>query len=197
MQQQINPFQLKKFMKHLCIVSKRYYDRENSKKNLDSHLDKLKKKGLHAEIGKLNSRIDDLLEKEVNVSQLGRDKRMPVSVMKKLRRLEKELDELKSERAGLREENKELKKAVQSMTGLREAIETVHRKKDSVKNKVHKLGNTVEEEHKRKQVEELRDKIVGLEESYNRLKKDRSIHPARLHKIEEKLNQYKKKLKRL
>lgn len=158
---------LKKFVKHLCIVTKHYYERENAKISLQTHLVKNQSRD-NLEI--LNKKINLLLEKESKVAELGIKKKVPLVVQKKIRFLESQIDLLNHERDKLEAENEELRRSIFAMTGQQPVL--------------------ADEE----MVDELRQKIQLLESSYKKIQDDKKFSPDRLKVIKEKIDFYKEQL---
>lgn len=198
-QSTISSHQLKRFVKHLCIVTKHCYEREDARKKLDLHLKKIEKSdNVEKEISGLNKKINLLLEKEAKVARLGIRKRtIPIEIEKKIHLLEKKVSLIQADRDKLGKENDSLKEAIESIKHLRKTAHAIEEKKKETDERVNKIKNRVDKEYRKNMLSELKDKISVLESSYKRISNDKTIHPGRLHKIEEKLKKYKKHLKEL
>ena len=198
MDSQISSHQLKRFVRHLSLVTKHYYERENAKKNLDSQLNKIKKtSNLDKDIELLNQKINLLLEKETKVAELGLNKKMPSSIQKKIALLEEQLELTETERDKLTKENIDLRKNIGSLSKLKSSIENVDETKEKKDEIVRDLESNVDRKYREFLLRELSQKISLLESNYKRISKDKSISPSRLYKIEEKLKVYKAQLKKI
>lgn len=171
----ISSHKLKKFVKHLCIVTRHYYGREEARRELKLHF---KNKKSANDIELLNRKINLLLDKETKVAELGLNKNIPVSVQKKIRFLESQLALMGQERDQLLAENEELKEALDTLSNNAGTTEQVDRK------------------YRQQLIRELSEKISLLESSYNKIVNDSSIHPGRLEGIKERIESYKSQLAR-
>lgn len=198
-QSTISSHQLKRFVKHLCIVTKHCYEREDARKKLDLHLKKIEKSdNVEKEISGLNKKINLLLEKEAKVARLGIRKRtIPVEIEEKIHLLEKKVSLIQADRDNLSKENDELKEIIGTVEHLKKTTNEVEETKRRHHERVNRIKNKVDKEYRKNMLSELKDKISVLESSYKRISNDKTIHPGRLHKIEEKLKKYKKHLKEL
>jgi chromosome segregation ATPase len=194
MESQISSRQLKRFVKHLCRVSNRYHEREKAKKSVELHLKKIKKSDeVNDNISSLNKKINILLEKQSKVAELGLKKNASKEIQRQINLLEEQLRLTQEERDNLLEENEELKKV---LDGLATSSVDVDEEKSITEKKVEKVEKVVDKKYKQAQIEELRDKIKLLEQNYKEISKDKSISPNRLFKIEEKIREYKQKLRK-
>ena len=198
MNSKISSNQLKRFVRHLSLVTKKYYEREKAKKSLDNHLNKIKKSSnLNKEMELLNKKINMLLEKETKVAELGLNKILPESIQKKVRLLEEQLALTQSERDKLTSDNEELKKSVDSLSNLKSTFDDVDETKDETERRVQAIEDKVDNKYREFLIRELDQKISLLESNYQRISKDKSISPNRLYKIEEKLKAYKAHLRKM
>ena len=97
----INPVSLKRFTKHLCIISKKHSDREVAQEELENQLSKIRKISvskripkttLRKELNQLEKKISLALEKEAALYKSGKIERM---MIQKLRARIEELEQLR------------------------------------------------------------------------------------------------------
>ncbi len=192
---QVSPQQLKRFVRHLCRVASHYHNREHARKGVDSQMQKLKKAtAADKELIALNDKINKLVEKESAVAELGSMKRAPSSLHYRMRSLEAQLNAAAKERDALTLENKKLREALDSVGDITSHIRD---HKEETKKRVQKIESDVDTEYRTFMIDDIKEKIGLLEDQYKVLSKDKTISPARLFKIKEKLNEYKKKVKKL
>ena len=197
-QPKLSSHQLKRFVRHLCIVAKHYHGKENARKSLESQLKKIKKStDSDINIELLNKKINMLLEKETKVAELGLTKSVPASVLKKIKFLEEQLKLDQEERNKLTSENEKLKNAIDSVSDLKGAVNEFAERKDVTEDRVKIIEKHVDKEYNEFLINEMEEKIALLESSYKRISRDMSIDPSRIHKIGEKLKSYKEQLKKL
>ena len=190
--------ELKRFVKHLCIVSKNYHDREQAQKNLQLHLERIKKDdNVERAVSDLSKKINILLEKEAKVAGLGIKKNVPVSIRHKIKLLEEELNNIQGERDLLSKENVQLKKAIDSIAGLQDTAADIVETNTQTEHRVDKIEERVDKRYHNYRIEELENKIQFLESSFKKISKDKSISPNRLYRIERRLKELKKRLKEI
>lgn len=198
MDSKISSHQLKRFVRHLSVVTKKYYDHEKAKKSLDNHINRIKKSSnLDRDMELLNKKINILLEKETKITELGLNKRLPESVQKKIRLLEEQLAITQTERDALTTENNELRQSVDSISSLKSTFDDVSDTKEATERKVQAIEDKVDDKYRGFLIKELDQKISLLELNYERISNDHSISPNRLYRIEEKLKAYKDQLKKI
>ena len=198
MDQKISSHQLKRFVRHLSVVTKHYYEREKAKKSFDSHLNKMKKStDIDKDISLLNKKINILLEKESRVAELGIDKKLPPSAKKKIALLQEQLVITQTERDAAVTENESLKKSVESLSDLKEAMNHIDETKEKTEKRVGEIESKVDNKYREHILNELKEKISLLESNYKQISKDNSINPARLYRVEEKIKSYKEKLRKI
>ena len=62
--------------------------------------------------------------------------------------------------------------------------------------RLEKAEGEVDRHYKDRLIEEISAQIAMLESKYNAIKHKKTIHPARLHAIEEKIKKHKTKIKK-
>lgn len=110
--EQINPSSIRDFFNRLCIAGSRHEKRHNAIKDLDNQLEKIQKysKGKldMADIPRLKSKINEVLESErriLSLKQQGSAKETESA--RKIKELEHELGQVRTERDRALGENKE------------------------------------------------------------------------------------------
>jgi len=193
---QVNPYQLKKFVKHVCIVTKKFYDHELARKGVYQHLEKIKDKhSQDKDIAVLNQKINDLLEKQAAVTEVGLSTRVPVSIIEKIQLLQKQLNLAQNDVSALTVKNQELKKALDAISYLQESIGDTSEGKDEIERNVQKVEDKVDTEYRHFLRSELDKKISFLESSLKKLSKNEKIRPSKIKELSRKLEYYKKQLK--
>src|SRR3989338_7538180 len=114
--QEMNPAQVRRFVWHLCNVSRRYADRESARLDVDDHLDMLKSDGATKQ--DVHAKIGNLLEKELKVAELCQDRALPASVKVKLALLQEQMEHIRSERDYLLRQNSRLKQSIDDLRQL-------------------------------------------------------------------------------
>jgi len=170
----INPVSLKRFTKHLCIISKKHSDREAAHEDLKNQLSKIKristnkkltKTALKSEIKELEKKISLVLQKEAELYQFGKIERMMIQ------KLKDKIEELEQFR------ERESSKKDAELTSIKQALTNLQKKQDYIINlKTHgktpiKEIETKTQEHSPEQdKEQIRKKIQELESRYASLK---------------------------
>lgn len=143
---------LKSFFRHICIVVKRYNEREAAGISLKKQISKIKKfskrhnKGkIEKEINRLEQRIHEALDKESKISMLGKKETSTVRELRaKLKLLEKELAATKKSRdIQLLENRSKIEKLNRQLTGLKSEVRSLidlksarHRRMEELEKKI-------------------------------------------------------------
>jgi hypothetical protein len=170
MDPKISSRQLKRFVKHLCRVSKKYDEKENARANLVQHLHTLSaSKDIGNDLAELDKKINTLIDKETDIAELGLRKRVPKGVMEKIKLLEDELELLKVERYKLRAENENLKKAMGSVSILKENVQDIDRYKERIEERTNQIEKQIDEKYRDSIIRQLKEKVRFLELNYKRI----------------------------
>ncbi|MBS3135646.1 hypothetical protein J4401_01680 [Candidatus Woesearchaeota archaeon] len=184
---------MKRFLKHLCVVSKRYYEREQARKKFDVQLKKVTKSpNIDSELALLNRKVSLLLDAEAKVASLGKDKGTPAAVKRRLKIMEEKLSWTESERDLLARQNESLMNALTSAWKMSEGSSD-----ESIEEKLEELKLSSEKDHKEFVIKDMKGKIRLLEDSYQEIRKDKSVSKDRLAAIKNKLESYKETLENL
>lgn len=191
--EQISPHTFKNFIRHLCIVTKKHEDRELAKQRLKQQLQRVKQVSLlgkkrwiiEEELKRLESKVADVLTKELEILSIGREDSRRIKDLKdRIQGLEFQLDEARSykglELRGSNEKIEQLNNALLDMKGkLDSLIKTKRRKrKKTTKQKTSKL----------------KLKIKGLEKKYLQLKKEGKFSEAQLDRLEQRIDLLKSRV---
>lgn len=158
---------LKRFVKHLCIISKKYEDKESARRDLRRQITKLKTASLskktkryvlEKELKDLENKINSVLEKELELLTLG-----------------------KQDSILIRKLNDRLQQLEDHFNITKEKLDIFTSKKVSAKKPAKTISAT-----------EL--KIKEMEARYEKLKKEGKLSRFDLSRIEGKINALKKKL---
>jgi hypothetical protein len=188
---------LKKFIKHMAIVVNRHYEKEQARKHVDSHLEKLKSTGMEKDIEELQKKIIQLLKKESRVAELGKHKTPSPSILNEIRELENQVIGLQLKYDQVFLENKELRKALEAVSDLKNSVEQVKDVKEVDHKNLNYIENIVEKKHNEFVLNDLKEKIARLESRYKQISDIKSLNPIRLHSIEKRIIEYKNQLKKL
>ncbi len=129
----INPDSLKRFVKHLCVIAKKHSDKEAARNDLSSQLSKIKKLSLNknakksvieTEIENLESKISLVLQKEAELSTIGKAENTVIRKLKqKIAHLEqsneKESAENKALLSSMKQSVAELRKKMDRLAGVK------------------------------------------------------------------------------
>jgi len=99
----LNPSQLKRFVKKLCLVSNRYSKKQKALSDLNSHLKKLSKSSKPSE---LKTKIDNVLTTEKQILKSKTSKSHDEDLKKRIHKLENELKEVTKEKDDAINKNK-------------------------------------------------------------------------------------------
>ena len=130
-------------------------------------------------------------------TELGIDKKLPPSAKKKIALLQEQLVITQTERDAAVTENESLKKSVESLSDLKEAMNHIDETKEKTEKRVGEIESKVDNKYREHILNELKEKISLLESNYKQISKDNSINPARLYRVEEKIKSYKEKLRKI
>ncbi|MBR9699318.1 hypothetical protein GOV09_02590 [Candidatus Woesearchaeota archaeon] len=191
---ELSPAKMRRFIKHLCIITNKYYDREQAQLDVNEHVRKMKDSDVDHGLSRLNKKINKLLDKELQIAELGNGKKLSPSMKKALELLKKELSLSEGQRKKLLRENSVLRNHLE---GLQDVTEEVVKHKTKSLSRMKKIEGKVNLKYRSHLLYELHDKVDELEDQYNKLSRDKSQDPARLYKVEQRLKLYKKKLKLL
>lgn len=189
----LNSHALKRFLKHLFIVSKKYRESELAKKGLEKQIKKVKtipfknpKRWLvEKELKILESRINNVLSKEAEVLKLGKEESCrSIELNSRIEELERQLR--RSIKIG--EEDKE--KIAQLSLSLDEMKQSLGDRLEREKRIKELEKRVVATSKKRKEFSALGGQIKNLEEKYNLLK-EKGIGKEKLVAIKEKIDSLK------
>lgn len=119
----INPDALKRFMKHLCLVSHKYHSRDEAREDMDKQLLKLKKLSLGKQSNKkiiekgmkeLNDKISLVLQKEAQILQIENRERVMMGRLENAQSMQNSV------------ENKDI------FCSLNDSINSLHKKLDRI-----------------------------------------------------------------
>lgn len=143
---------LKRFFRHICIVVKRYNEREAAGISLKKQISKIKKGSKHThkgrvekEFNRLEQRIHEVLDKESKISMLGKKEPAAVRELRaRLKLLEHELSATKRSRdIQLLENKSKIEKLNRQLTGLKSEVKSLidlksarHRRMEELEKKI-------------------------------------------------------------
>lgn len=164
----IDPASLKLFTKHLCIISKKYSDREAAHEELNDQLSRIKqiseskklsKTALKSEIKDLEKKIGLVLKKEAELYQSGKIERMMI------RNLKDKVEKLEQQRSI------ESSKKDAQLSAIQTTLSNLEKKQNPIVKIKGKKQTIAEVETKpTTDKEQIRNKIQELESKYNSLK---------------------------
>jgi chromosome segregation ATPase len=196
----LSALQLKKFLRHLCVVTKHYYEKEEARKKLDRKISKIKKNyDSDKDILALNKNINMLLEKERKIAQLGVIKKVPDEVKESITILNDQIEFLVAERERLMNHNNDLRATLEAIKEMENEQEEEKKPeiKKQVKAKVVTVKKKIQADSRKELIAELHKKISLLESSYKKMSKKKGINKKRLSSIKERIADYKNKLKEI
>lgn len=192
---------LKRFFRHICIVIKRYNEREAAGISLKKQISKIKKGSKHThkgrvekEFNRLEQRIHDVLDKESKISMLGKKEPAAVRELRaRLKLLEHELSATKKSRdIQLLENKSKIEKLNRQLTGLKSEVKSLielksarHRRMEELEKKIRAVSRPANAS--------LKLKIESLESRSKELI-GRTSNKEDLAAIQEKLDAIKKAL---
>lgn len=174
--ERINPEGLKKFVRHLCVVSKKYDDRESARKGLKTQIKKVKTISLaknpkrwlvEKELKALNDKISLVLEKESKLLGIEeKDSALIAELQNKIQRLESEI--VGRERSG----EEKIKEMSDALTALREKVKQVAELKTGREQRIKELERRIKgaPPTATQKTLLLRGQIKALEERYNKMR---------------------------
>lgn len=188
--EQISPHTFKNFVRHLCVVTKKHEDRELAKQRLKQQLQKVKQVSLlgkkrwviEEELKRLESKVADVLTKELEILSLGREDSIIIKDLKdRIQRLEFQLYEARRNKGfELRESNEKIGQLNYALSDMKERLDslvkTKGRRKKTTKQKTLKL------------------KIMGLERKYLQLKKEGKFSEVQLDRLEQRIDLLKSRV---
>jgi len=187
---------MKKFLKHLFIVSKKYKESELAKKGLEKQIKKVKfisfKKPkrwlIEKELKVLEGKVSDVLSKEAEILRLGREESdKTIELKSRIGELEMELRH--AVRIG--EEDKEkISQLSLSLDEMKKAFGNRFEREKRIKELEKRVITTAK---KRKEFSVLGSQIKNLEEKYNALK-EKGIGKEKLAAVKEKIESLKYRL---
>lgn len=203
--EEISPAALKTFLKHVCIVSKKYYDREKARKELKSHIDKIKKSPsikkksfLEKELRVLDTKLNNVLEKEAQLIGMERHGSISIAELKrKIDEMQKELIAVKCERDELQKSKEILENFNRSLSGMKGRIDGFINDKGErearIKELEAKIRNTPKEKNK---AIVMRKHLDMLEKKYAHMIASRKYSRNDLSRIGSKIESLKSYLDR-
>ena len=189
-QESISPYQLKQFLKHLCLVSKHYHARDIAHGLVQSDLEKIN--ASKKEIGKLRANIASLMRTHEDVSLLGKTRKMYPEHLARMNVMGARMERLERENSHLRSENRRVHDLIDEIIS---AHKTVRRTKTTVDEKVRSIEKNVNRSFRDIIKKELTHQILVTEREYKRLAGSKTVHPARMENILERLKESKKRLR--
>jgi len=160
MSSQIHPERLKRFVRHVCVITKKYKDREKSRIDLQKQMEKLKrfstkKKEMDQELKELNQKVSLVLEKEMNLLGLERGEKATSREMMR----------------GVMENRERIKGISDSIDDIKEKLENYILLKTKRQREIDKLETKIRGNAKKKDSTALlKNRLKKLEAFYKQLK---------------------------
>ena len=169
---QLSPKKLKKFIKHLCLATRKVEERLEAHDNLDKHIASLKRmasrKSRNVSKGfmELRDRIDDLIEKEKQAINIRHHE--PLHNVKLKDRLQQLDDKFKTYRdfhVKRQKRIQDLERKITGKTTKKEVIKEVKEKIEKLRNRYNRLIDRCSEED----LEKIKNKIELLKSKLEKL----------------------------
>ena len=175
--EKMDPERLKRFVRHLCLISKKHRDREEARAELQRQIQRLKKfsskkKEMDEELRELDRKISLVLERE---AQLLGVQRGETAASGELMR-------------GVMENKERIRQINDSISDVKEKLDNYIRVKTERERKINELEDKIRSKvRENKVVSSLKNRLNGLEVKYNQLKK-KGVDVSR---IEDKIQRLK------
>jgi len=145
----INPSQLKNFVRELCIISSRYAKKQKAVEDLDRHLEKIKKpKGIKLQkehIAKLMPKINKVVEAEKMLLTKHSEEAKEKQFREQIKRLENDLYQARKERDKAKDENKhKIDQLATTVISIKERISNIIRAKMQKEKRINELNQKID-----------------------------------------------------
>lgn len=202
----IDPANLKRFVRHLCILSKRHYDREKARDSLEKQMDRLKRLSsegikpgtLENEMERLNKSLKSVLEKETLLLRYQKQDRGAIrELQERLNALGLRL--LQTERAKTTDTlltRQKLDYLNQAIFDLRSKLEYLIRVKTERQQRMEELERKIKQTFHEKShpVSGLKERLKALEAQYRKLRKQHKSPASKLKVLKIRIQDLKNKL---
>lgn len=171
-----NTTELRRFLKHLLISSKKIQEREGARKSLKEHVKTVKRVSIGGKKGYIDKALKELERKVSDV--VDRENRLEIGnkkVSKTNADVKNRLDDVERKINGfIEEENKKI-----------ERLRAIEQKINA------KVGSN------RKEIMDIMNQIKRLDSVYEKLRYDENVDRSRLDSLRDRMDMYKEKLSRI